>query len=426
MLRLGALIVIAALSAPAYAGLLDSHFAGKTDADVAAEFEAGMGKFLQARLNEDVKPRMWHDAGRERVWLQVAAVNEDQSTWQTLVADGRWYTDLKRYVHIPFGKTYDFKISEIPPRAVASWYTSKHRETQEMIAAACWMAEKGALIEANHVLSDLATHKPDLRPDIEAWLCEKNSWSAPKEGLLLIETFDLDRDLPGKLLLSEKAAEEHYELLDKEAKKAFKALEELQGNDIKSKPGYRRSQPKMRLAILQDYADGFNVRYAGTSFLKKKSNKEDLEDLKAAIKADLEWIEAEKFKAERLGIDNDWPAAAKAYDSLLRADPYNLEISQLTAEAWNKAAVVTDGALKAEDKEAARKAALIYERMSEQFPIVLAYHNHAGVNWLAYGDARKAKQHHEEVIRMTDARGELTENEQKNREFAERQLKLIG
>ena len=181
----------------------------------------------------------------------------------------------------------------------------------------------------------------------------------------------------------------------------------------------------MRLATLQDYVENFEKRYAGTPFMGKKGNKGDLEDIKNAIAADIEWVNTEKFKAERHGIENEWPAAAKAYDAILRTDPYNVEIMQATAEAWHKAAVVTDGARKAEDKEAAKKAALIYESMNAYFPVQLAYLNHAGVNWLAYGDAKKAKQYHEQVIERTNGR-ELTENEQKNREFAEGQLKLIG
>ncbi|MBZ0136587.1 MAG: hypothetical protein K8I27_09460 [Planctomycetes bacterium] len=426
MLRLGALIVAVLLCSPVWGGLVDKHFSGKTETDVAAEFEAGMGKFLEARLKEDLKPRIWHDNGREHVWVEVIEVKQGESTWQTLVRDGRWYTELKRYVYVPYGKSYKLNTVELPPAEVASWYRSKYRLTEEMIALACWLAGKQDLLAANHVLTDLATHKTDLRADVEAWLCEKNAWAAPADGLQLIDTFDLERDRPGQLLLSKDAATEHYKALDKDAKKAFKELEKLQGGDVKSKPGYRRGQPAMRLLVLQDYVDNFDRKYAGTPYFEKKGNKEDIAAIQAAIKADIDWIEAEGFKAARLGIEDDWGGAAKAYDILLRSDPHNNELMQLTAEAFNKAAVVTDGARKAEDKEAARSAALIYDRLSADFPIVLAYHNHAGVNWLACGEAKKAKQHHEEVIRMTEDRKDLTENEQKNRDFAAGQLKLIG
>lgn len=425
MLRLGAVLIAALLCTPAFAGLVETHFPGKSESEVAAEFEAGLGAFLEARLKEEIKPRIWHDAGRERVWLQVTAVSGNESTWQTLARNGAWYPDLNRYVWVPYGKSYNFVSAEIPPAEVSGWYVSKHRTPQEMVAAACWMAHKGAMLEANQLLADLATHKTDMRAEVEAWLCAKNGWSAPKDGLQLVETFDLQRDRGARLLLTKAAADEHYKLLDKEAKKAFKDLEDLQGGDIKSKPGMRRGSPKMHLATLQDYAANFEKRYAGTAFLNKKGNKEDLADLQAAIAADIDWVNTEKFKAARQGIEKEWPDAAKSYDQILRADPYNLEIMQKTAEAWHMAAVVTDGARKAEDKEAARKAAVVYESMCDYFPAQLAYLNHAGVNWLAAGDAKKAKGYHEEVLRRTEGR-ELTENEKKNREFAEGQLKLIG
>ena len=425
MLRLGVLTLAALLCTPAFAGLLDKHFPDKSEADVTAEFEAGMGNFLEARLGEPLKPRIWYQAGRESLWLEVVEVNEVESSWQVLGKNGSWYSELKRYVYVPYGKIYKFKTADIPPAEVASWYVSKHRLPQEMIALACWLAGKEALTEANQVLSDLATNKTDFRADVEAWLCEKNGWTLTEDGLQLFETYDLERDRAAKLLLTENAANERLELLDKEAKKAFKELEELQGGDVKSKPGYRRGEPKMRLETLQDYVNNFAVRYAGTPFMEKKSTKKDMAKLLEAIQADLDWIEAEVFKAERLGIEDNWPEAAKAYDLLLRADPYNQVLMQRTADAWNKAAVVTDGARKAEDKAAAKNAAVIYERMCEEFPVVLRYRNHAGVNRLASGDAKKAKEHHEEVVRLTEGR-ELNEIEQQDRDFAERQLKLIG
>lgn len=425
MLRLGAVLIAALLCTPAFAGLVETHFSDKSEEDVAAEFEAGIGKFLQARLGEPLKPRMWHDAGREMVWLELIEIKDSEGTWQTLERNGAWYTELNRYVFVPNGKTYKFNHADIPPKQVATWYVSQYRTAKEMVAAACWLASKEALLDANAVLADFATHKTDNRADIEAWLCEKNGWTVPTDGLDLVEACDLERDLPYKLLLSKQAAAEHYKVLDKEAKKAFKELEDLQGDDVKGKPGFRRGQPKMRLATLQNYVANFEIHYGDTSFMKKKSNKGKLEDIKAAIAEDIEWVNSEKFKAERFGIENDWPAAAKAYDQILRADPYNVGIMQATAEAWHKAAVVTDGARKAEDKAAAKKAAMIYESMNAYFPVQLAYLNHAGVNWLAYGDTKKAKQYHEEVIRRTDGR-ELSENEQKNRDFAAGQLKLIG
>lgn len=425
MLRLGAVLIAALLCTPAFAGLVETHFPGKSEADVAKEFEGNLGKFLTARLGEPLKPRLWHDAGREKVWLELIEVKDSEGTWQALARNGSWYPEPKRYVYVPDGKTYKFNHAELPPAEVAAWFVSKFRTPQDMVGAACWLAGKEALLAANRIMADFATHKTDTRAEVEAWLCEKNGWAAPKDGLVHIKCYDLEHDRAFQLLLSADAAEQHYKALDKEAKKALKDLEDMQGGDIKSKPGFRRGQPKMRLAILQDYAANFEIRYGDTPYFKKKSNKEDLEEIQAAIAADLEWVNTEKFKAERHGIDNNWPEAAKAYDAILRADPFNVEIMQDTANAWNKVAVVSDGARKAEDKEAAKKAALIYESMNAYFPAQLAYLNHAGVNWLAYGDAKKAKQYHEQVIERTDGR-ELTENEKKNREFAEGQLKLIG
>jgi tetratricopeptide (TPR) repeat protein len=413
------------LGAPLHAGLIDKHFEGKTDTEVAAEFEATLGTFLQARLQDPMKPRMWHTIGKDPVWLELIEVKGDSGTWQTLVQHG-WYKDLNRYAFEPFGKTYTFKHAEVPAADVLSWFSAKYRLPQEMVGLACWFAGRGALTEANHALSDLATVKTDQRADVEAWLCAKYGWSAPKDGLTEVPTYDLMRYREGMLLLNKEAAAEHYSTLDKEAKKVFKDLEKLQGGDVKSKPGLRRGQPTMRLATLREYVDLWATRYAGTDFIDKKGTQRDLDALRAAIDADLEWIKTESYRAERLGIENDWAGAAAAYDQMLRADPLNIALVEVTAQAYYKKAVVTDGARQAEDKDAAKRAAQLYERAIEIYPKSLAFRNHAGVNWLASGDAKKAKAHHQEVMRRTEGRDDLNENEQGHRSFAKGQLDLIG
>ncbi|MCB9933851.1 MAG: hypothetical protein H6841_10570 [Planctomycetes bacterium] len=422
-------LLLALFAAPLWAGLVETHFPGKSETDVAAEFEAGLPKLLTEGLSAVAKPRMYALVNKAEVFVQLTAVEGEQTTWTTLVPTG-WYAEQAEYAYDVYGKDYKFKLSELPPAGVAFWLRPQGRSAALIVSLACWLAAKGELMLADAELAALVPldgrekERETLKKEIDDWLCAKLGWSAPG-GLETIATHDLDHNEDGWLLLSKEAAAEHFKDLDKEAKKAFKELEKLQGADVKSKPGQRKNSPGMRLAILEKYIQRWERRYTGTAFLAKKGAKEDLEAMLEAVKADMAWIETEKYKAERFGIDGDWNAAARAYDQMQRADPLNPDVVIWTAEAWSKAAKITDGGRKADDPAAAKRAAGLYEQLLAIFPKAMGYHNHAGLNWLAAGDKGRAKEHHEEVIRRTDGIKDLSESDKKNREFAEGQLKLM-
>jgi hypothetical protein len=428
--RVAAFFVLTLFAAPAWAGLVENHFPGKTEATVVTEFEAGLSAFLTARLKDTgVVLRMYAPVAKNvEVHVQLTSVEGEKTVWTTLVNAG-WLKEQCEYALEPFGKTYTIEIAKIPPAEVATWFSAKTRMASEVVACACWLANKGELWLANGEVANLAAHKTDLKKDVEEWLAAKNGWTLPSEGLNVVATHDLKHNEDGELLLTKEASAAWFKKLDEECKDAFKVLEKLQGSDVKSKPGNRKNSPGMRLAILQKYVDRFGKKYAGTAFMAKKGTK-DLQLIADAVKADLEWLETEKYKAERKGIEKDWAGASKHYETLQRADPLDPDLLLSTAYAFHMTAKVTDGARKSEDPAAAKKAAMYYEDLILIYPTSLGYRNHAGVNWLACGEKTKAKEHHEEVVRRIDekatAKKELTENERQNREFAEGQLKLIN
>ena len=427
-----ALLLIAIVAAPAWAGLVETVHPDKTEEAVANEFEAGLSAWLQARMKEPIKPRIYLADGKNEVYVELTKIEGDTTTWTTLVRTG-WFKDTSSYAWDPFGRDYKLDLDAIPARQISDLFVAKHRVPQEMVGAACWLAGKGELMLANAKVAGMCAIKADLTAEGQAWIAAKNGWTVPAEGLLVVESIDLEHGVDEVLFLTKAAAAERLKDLDKEAKKAFKDLEKLQGGDLKSKPGYRKNSPGMRLVMLEVYVDRFEKCHAGTGFIEKKGTKEDLQDIRAAIKADLDYVETEKYKAERLGIDGDWSGAAKAYDVLLRVDPHNPDLILETAQAFGKAAKVTDGGRRAEDASAAKRAAELYEDLLVVYPRALGYHNYAGLNWLAAGSdskvssdgKKRAREHHEEVLRRTDNRTDLSESDKQNREFAEGQLKLI-
>lgn len=424
LLHLPALLILATLAAaPAFANLVEKAFPGKSEDAVAAEFEAGVAEYLAARLKDPTKPRAYLLEGKHEVFVELITEKEGEGTWQALVPYA-WYPEKVEYAYAPFGKEFKLKHAEVPPRSVAGWYDPTRCTPQQAVGLAAWLATKEALMVANAFLAGFAEAKKDFKPDVDAWLCEKNAWTLPEGGLESVPTLDLNTGEAGFLYLTKEAKTEYMKELEDSAKDDFKDLEDRQGGDLKSKPGYRKKSPTMRLDMLEKRIERYQLAYAETDFIKKKGTQKDLEAMLEAVKGDQEFIATAKFKAERQGIDGDWPAAARSYGDLLRLDPMNPDLLTISAEAYQKAAEISDAGLKAADPKAAAQAASMYERLIEIFPRALAYHNFAGLNWLAAGDKKKAKMHHEVVIARTDNRADLTENEKKNREYAETQLKV--
>jgi tetratricopeptide (TPR) repeat protein len=329
------------------------------------------------------------------------------------------------YAYKVFGPTHEFKTADIDPDQVAGWFVAKHRVEQEVVACAVWLAGKGKLMTANARLADLSQHRPALKNDIDEWLCVKHGWTRPATGLRLLATHDLKLQEDGALLLTIEAEMERLKQLDKEAKSAFAEIESLQGDDTKSKPGWRKRPPKMRLDTLLHYCERFKQAYAGTKFVESKRNMERLDKIIEAIKADIAYIDDGQHAADRKGIEKDWQGCAKAWEALLRADPLNPDWIMKTAEAHAQACAPRDRGHSCEHPTEAKRAAELYEQLIDIYPRTLAYHNYAGRSWLASGDKAKAKAQFQEVVRRTEGRGDLEENEIQNRKYAEDMLKDI-
>lgn len=423
-MRLCLAILALMCAAPLSANLL-SGFDGKSETEIAIEFESGLSAFLTARLTEAVQPRMRIRQGREELYLQLVEVNEDKSVWQELVRAGWKTAERIHYFYAPFGDRHEFTALSIPPDQVAGWYQVQFRLPDDFIALAVWLASKGELMTANAKLAELAAAtSTEVRANIDDWLCEKHGWTKPEGGLKLVKTHDLALNEDGFLLLTDEAEAKRLAEFEEGVRAVFRELEEMQG-DVRGRAGFRRGSPKVRLAELKDYMARFKSVYGETKFMQNRRNKDRFERMLEAVNEDIQFVETEKYKAERLGIEGDWEGSAKAWDALLRADPENPELLQHTARAFSNSAKIGDAGRVVESPQAAKQAAELYDKVVEIFPLALSYMNYAGFNWLAAGDKVKARKYHAEVVKRTDGRDDLQENDRKNREYAEAQLRII-
>jgi hypothetical protein len=416
-------LILAMLATSLNAGLMENTFPGKTEAEVASEFEQALPAFIEARMPENIKPRIRITHNRRELFLQCIEVKDEATVWQELVRIS-WLPESLNYMYDVEGETFEFKTLELPPDQIASWFIARYRPNEEMVRLAVWLAVNGHPMLANAKLAELVSARSDVKPYVDAWLCEKLGWTLPEDGLKLIETVDVAQGARGHLLLTAQANEARKREIESGARAALRELESIRG-DIRGRAGTRGGSPKMRLDMLQKYVERFEEVYGETSFMQNRRNRENFTRIKESVAEDLAHIETEQYKADRLGIDGDWAAAARAWEALRKTDPENPEVIRRTAEAYTRSAAISGGGSRAENPQAARTSAMLYDRLIEIYPRVLAYRNHAGYNWLAAGDKNKARGLFESVLQRTEGRPELTDAEKQNREFAENRLKDI-
>lgn len=412
-------------AAPLTAGLL-SGFDGKTEAEIAKDFENDLQKFLAERFAEPIKPRIRMREGRKDLFLQLVELKEESGVWQELAPVGWTSQERIEFSYDVFGPKHEYKTLSLPPDQIAAWFLPAYRLPEDFIGLAVWLASKGEIMLANAKLAELAAAAPKtLRDNIEVWLCEKHGWTRPDDGLKVVKTHDLELNKDGFLLLTAEAEAERLQELETKAKSVFEDIEDKQG-DIRGRVGQRRGSPKMRLVVLKGYMERFQAVYGETKHMQNRRVNTKFERMMEAINEDLQYVETEKYKAERLGIDGDWEASAKAWDALLRVDPEEPNLVQMAAEAHSHNAKIGDAGRKVENPQAAKRAAELYDKLVGTFPLALSYMNYAGFNWFAAGDKVKARNYHAEVVKLTDGRDDLHENDRRNREYAEAQLRVIG
>jgi tetratricopeptide (TPR) repeat protein len=422
---LAALLLSGALYALPKEGTLLEHFEGKTEADLVAEFEAELPAFLLARMAEPVKPQLFLSPRRgERVRMQCVAVDAEKrtSTWQATIRTG-WISDHKNYGYgvdnmNPERDQMQFNLADLPPAEIASLFIVQYRPADEMIRLAVWLASKDDLITANRKLSELAQMRTDYRDRVERWLCEKNDWTRPDAGLGLIELHDLDRRRDSWVLMTDAARRDYASSLRGEAQAELNKLVEM-ANGTRRNPG-----ATTRLEKIIDRAERYPKAYGFTNFLTGRSER-TYNDLLTELQRRQKRITDNVHAAERLGIDQKWEEAARAYEALLVLDPWNTDLIMPTADAFRQAAQLEDAGLRARNTTHARKAAELYDRIIEVYPRAIGFYNRAGLAWLGAGDKRKAKERHEEVLARIEKIEVLTENDEGNRDYARNQIRVI-
>lgn len=409
------------------ATMMERFFPDQTEKQVATDFQDYLPGFLRESLKQPVKPRITREKRRETRLYELDRFEDDETVWNVMVPEAP-LVDTTKILYRPSGVVAKWKLSEIEPKEVAAWFKPKLMEPKRAMQFAVWLYSQDCEWLANSAAGFVASRMPDAREDIENWLCEKNEWTRPEEGLIEVSTVEYPSGHERLFLVTKQANEERIKELERPAKDGLKDLSKLRGG-TRGRPGKRATPyPSMRLDRLLEDLLIYEEAFKPTLFLLKEKNIEELKELITTVKEDIEYVEKKQEEIQTLVDDRKNKEAAQAWTELLKVDPKNEGLLISCALAWHRSAriMIYRNSFKCDSFEDAEEAAKYWDKLLDIFPDHLTLLNNAGTAWAAADQDKpeKARKYFKRVIRLTNKKG-LTEAEEAARASAERYDKVL-
>ncbi|HRJ77416.1 MAG: hypothetical protein HPKKFMNG_00540 [Planctomycetes bacterium] len=418
MTRALMLLALVLAASCAHAGLVETHFPGKTEEALAKEFEAGLNKMMEPRLKDPAPLRLALPRGKETIYCQLDSIDAATSTWVALAKSG-FDGESRQVIWTATGVKHKVKPADLPPSGVAAWFDVPRCRPEVVVQVAIWLFGRKQPDLANAKLAHLSKTASNLRGEIEDYLCAKQAWTKPQGGLVLVDTCDIESGVEGFLLLPPELQTTRLNELEKQAKTVLKELDAARGDD-RGAFGTRKKAPTLALHVLRDRYSRFEKAFKGTTTGSSTRILEKVKESLASVESDLKVISENRLRAEKLIIDEKFKEAAEIFDALFRGDPHNFELMQLCAINYWRAAGIKDGGNKCEYPDLMKRALSFYEGLLREFPRALSAMNYSGTCHQALGNKDKAKAFYNEVLKQADK-----EREKANREFAQKQLASI-
>lgn len=399
------------------------------EASAAKQFEMDIPSLLESALSDETSPPPQIKLKRSKKFspvVQFVRISDGEFLWEEVARCG-WDEDSLAYTFAPYwGKEHSLKFGEMHPLSLAEVFDATDNDESLIVSLICWLYSKGADAKANSLLSELAAEESGDRGEIEKWMCEKNNWTLPENGLVLNTVFDFDSNRHGKLLTTQKAFDSGKKLREKEAKAVFNSLKRDVGS-VKGRSGQRNGSPGKRLAVLKIQLDAFIATYGELEIVTKKSNRKKLDEMKRKVDVDLKYLEAQILVCDSLDMNRNYIRAAEAWTSLLKVDPFDSALLAKTAYAHLSASEKSRGRDIVNKKHAAIADGK-YNELIALHPSMLEYRNYAARANLMLGDKKRAAaiKHYRFVIDKVEELKSPTVEDVNCKVTAEKELARLG
>lgn len=415
--------LLAALAVALFAGSLSAGpsedlFAkthkGMKESDVASKWYEKLPEWLASLTGKNQFPDTWlpfsADKGKlkpakELSKFQIRDANKKQFSAYYMVRNG---VDAN-------GRTIYEKTNEFgwlpwkswPARSIVQTYPVEgNQDHTDLVGFAAWLYGEKENELANRVLTVVHARDKELAPLIEAFICDKEKWTLPSEGLKNWNAWDIDFQLERIILVTPEEYEKRLKARETEAAAEFKKLVQSRG-DTKGRPP-RRVSPSKQLILIEWEIKQFKIKYGSAEFLKDTKITDKLQEIQDSITDDLALIKENLEQSRKMATDNnpnDLKKKAEFLEQILLIDPQDLNLRSQVANAWyiwGNPAPHGNGCDRAEGM---KKAIPHYEIIVQAYPNNSGFLLAIGRCYQALENSKQARPYYEKVIEIDGNQG---------------------
>ena len=356
------------------------------------EFDRGKLKPLRAGVNK----------------FQIRDANAKQFSAYLMVRNGVDAQGLPVYTETNDSGWLPWK--SWPAKYIVETYPVEgNQDNAALVAMGAWLFGEKENELANRVLTVVHKRDKEWAPLIEAYICEKEKWEVPAEGLVEWNAWDVEYQLERIMLVTPAVREERVKAREKAASDSFRDLVKARG-DYKGRPP-RRNAPTMQLVLLEWEIKQWKIKYASSDFAKDPKNSDKLQEILDSIKDDLSVIKENIAKADEMGASgnaNDQKAKAEYLEEVLKLDPMDLNLRSKTANAWYEWGNPADHGNSCDRADGMKKAIPHYQIIVEAYPRNTSFLLALGRCYQALEDSKNARVYYEKVIEIDGTKGNST------------------
>lgn len=417
MTRFGTTL-LAALVAVGFAGSLiagpsEDLFAkthkGMKEADVASKWYDKLPEWVASLTSKNQFPETWLPFGIEKGKLksskelnkfQIRDANKKQFSAYYMVRNG-----VDANGRTVYEKTNDFgwlSWKGWPAKSIVGTYPVEgNQDNTDLVGFAAWLYAEKENELANRVLTIVHGRDKDLAPLIEAFICDKEKWTLPSEGLKAWNAWDIDYQLERIVLVTPEEHEKRLKQRETDAATQFKDLIRARG-DYKGRPP-RRVTPTRQLVLIEWEIKQFKIKYGSSDFLKDTKNTDKLQEIQDSITDDLALIKDNLDQSRKMAADgdaNELKKKAEFLEQILLIDPMDYNLRSQVANAWYTWGNPAPHGNSCDRADGMKKAIPHYEIIVQAYPNNTGFLMALGRCYQALENSKQARPYYEKVIEI--------------------------
>jgi tetratricopeptide (TPR) repeat protein len=419
MHKLAIIALAAVFGAALQAGPSEDLFAkshkGAKESDVAAKWYAKLPEWVASLTSKNNFPQTHLPFTVEKGKLKALKVgvnkfeirdaNKKQFSVYLMVQDG-----VDANGRPVYQTTTDFAWVEWkgwPSKNILETYpVEANSDNADLVAFAAWLYAEKESTYANRVLTIVHKRDKDLAPLIAAYICDKEKWTLPAEGLKVWNSWDAEYQKEREILVSPEAHDKLFKERETNAKKEFDALVKARG-DYKGRPP-RRVPPTKQLVLLEWEIKQYKISFASADFMKDTKNVDRLQEIQDSITDDLAVIKENQTQARDMAKDgnaNDLQKKAEFMEEILKIDPMDLNLRGQVGTTWFLWGNPADHGNSCDRADGVKKAIPHFEIILQAYPRNTAYLMAMGRCYQALQDTKHARPYYEKVIEIDGTKG---------------------